>query len=197
MNTINATEKEKSAADAVVRVIQDTEGAESPREWTNLGTMACWHRRYNLGDVQPRETPDEWLKENAPEGSVVLPLYLYDHSGITMSTTPFSCPWDSGQVGFIVGNKDPKVLENYGLTGADDEMIRQRLVAEVKVYDQYMQNDVYAYVLEQHKKCGTCGHEEWEVLDSCCGFYGTDWKENGMADHLGEHVHMLDELEDE
>jgi len=27
-------------------------------------------------------------------------LYLYDHSGITMSTSPFSCPWDSGQVGF-------------------------------------------------------------------------------------------------
>ena len=30
------------------------------------------------------------------EGMVILPLYLYDHSGITMNTTGFSCPWDSG-----------------------------------------------------------------------------------------------------
>ena len=26
------------------------------------------------------------------EGMVILPLYLYDHSGITMNTTGFSCP---------------------------------------------------------------------------------------------------------
>jgi hypothetical protein len=32
---------------------------------------------------------------------VVLPLYLYDHSGLTISTSPFSCRWDSGQVGYI------------------------------------------------------------------------------------------------
>ncbi len=27
-------------------------------------------------------------------------LYLYDHSGITVSTWPVSCQWDSGQAGF-------------------------------------------------------------------------------------------------
>lgn len=35
------------------------------------------------------------------DGMVILPLYLYDHSGITMNTCGFSCPWDSGQVGWI------------------------------------------------------------------------------------------------
>jgi len=36
---------------------------------------------------------------------VILPLYLYDHGGITMSTGAFSCPWDSGQVGWIYAPK--------------------------------------------------------------------------------------------
>ena len=31
------------------RITQD-EYAESPRDWDNLGTMVCFHRRYNLGD---------------------------------------------------------------------------------------------------------------------------------------------------
>lgn len=37
---------------------------------------------------------------------IILPLYLYDHGGITISTRPFSCPWDSGQVGYIYASKD-------------------------------------------------------------------------------------------
>jgi hypothetical protein len=41
-----------------IRVIVDRD-AESPREYDNVGTMACWHRRYKLGDVQPEERPDE------------------------------------------------------------------------------------------------------------------------------------------
>jgi len=43
-----------------------------------------------------------------------LPLYLYDHSGITISTGPFSCPFDSGQVGFIYCSLQ-KARENWVL----------------------------------------------------------------------------------
>lgn len=90
---------------------------QNPREWDNLGTMVCGHRRYNLGDEQAKNTElynswEEWLENEVikPNGSrnnvVVLPLYLYDHSGITMNTTGFSCPWDSGQVGWIYCTKE-------------------------------------------------------------------------------------------
>ena len=44
---------------------------------------------------------------------VILPLYLYDHSGITMNTTGFSCPWDSGQVGWIYADADC-IKKEYG-----------------------------------------------------------------------------------
>ena len=49
---------------------------------------------------------------------VILPLYLYDHSGITMSTSVFSCPWDSGQVGWIYAEKK-KLIEETGYTEAE------------------------------------------------------------------------------
>jgi hypothetical protein len=32
-----------------IQIIPDSD-PESPREWDNLGTMICQHRRYNLGD---------------------------------------------------------------------------------------------------------------------------------------------------
>ena len=102
----------------------------NPREWDNLGTMVCGHRRYDLGDEQAQNIGlysswEEWLENevlipNGGEENVVyLPLYLYDHSGITMNTTGFSCPWDSGQVGWIYATKD-RFREETGYT--EDEL---------------------------------------------------------------------------
>lgn len=54
---------------------------------------------------------DERLLKVISEKYIVLPLYLYDHSGITMNTTGFSCPWDSGQVGWIYASKEDALKE--------------------------------------------------------------------------------------
>ena len=42
-----------------------------------------------------------WMKKGKKSGI----WFIYDHSGITMNTTGFSCPWDSGQVGWIYCSK--------------------------------------------------------------------------------------------
>ena len=47
------------------------------------------------------------------EHYVILPLYLFDHSGISISTGSFHDPWDSGQVGFIYASKE-KAKEGWG-----------------------------------------------------------------------------------
>lgn len=173
-----------------VRVILDTDCQESPRDWDNLGTMICKHSRYDLGDVQIKEdTPEEYFNNTfdilEPEGYdlsdkenerihkwidknlVILPLYLYDHSGITMSTNPFNCPWDSGQVGFIyVSNKD--ILKEWSKKRMSKKLREKAfkcLVAEVTVYDQYLTGQVYGYVV---------GNKEDEHLESCWGFYGEE-----------------------
>ena len=108
-----------------LRIFHD-DTPESPREWDNLGTMVCGHRRYSLGDEEAENTDlysswGEWLANEVfvpnggPDNVVYLPLYLYDHSGITISTSPFNCSWDSGQVGWIYCTKK-RFLEETGYT---------------------------------------------------------------------------------
>lgn len=174
----------------IVKVVQDTDPS-SPREWDNLGVMACWHRRYNLGDVQPKQDPAEWLKENAPEGSIVLPLYLYDHSGITMSVGSFGCQWDSGQVGWIVATPEAirKAFMVKRITKATRAKAEACLKGEVKTYDDFITGNVWGFTIESTHDCGECGskvHED-EHEDSCWGFFGDDLE--GMKGHVDPKHH--------
>ena len=177
----------------IVKVLRD-EDPMSPRDADNLGVMACWHRRYNLGDVQPKQDPQEWLKENAPKGSIVLPLYLYDHSGITMSTGSFGDPWDSGQVGYIVATPE-KIRECYmvkRITKAIRAKAEAVLKQEVQTYDDFITGNVWGYTIESVKNCEscgqkTCGDDEIPVDDSCWGFFGDDL--DGMKAHVDAKYH--------
>ena len=157
---------------ATLEIHQEVE-PQSPRSWDNLGTMLCAHRRYDLGDKHSYELEYLHQIEANKEGKyIVLPLYLYDHSGITMRTTPFSCPWDSGQVGVIFVDKK-KVREEYGwkvITAKRKEQILGYLRGEVETYDQYLRGDVYGF-----RKL-----VDGEEVDSCWGFYGSDHRDSGL-----------------
>ena len=155
--------------------IEQDSSPDSPRTWDNLGTMVCFHKRYNLGDKTDYRSSDydSWdeLKQGIidNEGEVViLPLFLYDHSGITISTTPFSCNWDSGQVGFIFVSKHKIKKE-----GIDETKVLDYLKGEVETYDQYLTGDVWGYRIYEVETC-SMGHEHKTLVDSCWGFYGED-----------------------
>lgn len=177
-----------------IKIVHDS-SPESPREWDNLGTMAYKHSNYTLGEEKISE-PIEWLEEklglqNKGEYSnerlqelearfyqeyVALPLYLYDHSGITISTSSFSCRWDSGKVGYIYLTKK-KVLEECGgkiVTAKLRERVEGYLKGEVETFDQYIRGDIYGFQV----------YEDEEEIDSCYGFYGLDFATNGMTDHI-------------
>lgn len=97
--------------------------------------------------------------------NVVLPVHLYDHSGLTVSTRPFSCPWDSGQVGWIHASRDT-ILEAYGgqkLTRAKLERAQTRLRGEVDEYDHYLRGDCVGFELYKGGK----------MEDSCWGILGS------------------------
>ena len=90
------------------------------RDWDNYTKLICFHGRYNLGDKHEynHNDYDGWdemeqaILRKEKDVVWISPLYLYDHSGITISTSPFSCPWDSGQVGFaIVTKRDIRKLQ--------------------------------------------------------------------------------------
>lgn len=155
---------------------------ESPRTWDNLGTMACWHRHYLLGDVQPKESPEDWLKSNAPPGSVVLRLFLLDHSGLRMSVGDFGDPWDSGQVGWIVctPEKIRKEYSSHRITKKRREQVERILRQEVETYDDYLSGNVWGFVIE--------GGEDLDT-ESCWGFYGTDTTLDAMKQHIPDDLH--------
>lgn len=96
------------------------------------------------------------------DGMVILPLYLYDHSGITMSTTRFSCPWDSGQVGWIYADREMIEKEYGAATPENIEKARRLLLGEVQTYDYYLTGQCYGFQLFK-------GEDE---IDSCWGFLG-------------------------
>jgi hypothetical protein len=160
--------------------IERDDNPENPREWdTHLGTMACKHSRYNLGDegASIDDIPED------DDDAIILPLYLYDHSGITMSTKPFSCSWDSGQVGYIYCTIE-QAIEMLGDRDVTVERITECLKKEVEVYDTYLRGDVYRYVIEEGTGCDCCGNVQWEVVDSCCGFFGYDHKDSGLIESI-------------
>ncbi|RPI56479.1 MAG: hypothetical protein EHM49_00355 [Deltaproteobacteria bacterium] len=168
--------------------------AESPRMWSNLGTMVCFHRRYSLGDVEKiYSSPEEFVLhlarnymnqhiaesdyENLSDRAFItkymklldryiisLPLYLYDHSGITISTAPFNCSWDSGQVGWIFIARE-SVREEFKVQRIGPKLKKKTLAAlrgEVEVYDQFLQGEVYGYAVKD---------SEDKDVDSCWGFF--------------------------
>mgnify|MGYP001602604982 CR=1 FL=1 len=182
-----STATETTRVQRRVRLEQD-ENPESPREWDNLGHMVCWHKRYTLGDEQPKQDPQEWFaqfQEDNP-GALTLPLYLMDHSGISMRTnsTGFqACDpqrWDWGQVGWIVMSR-AQIVKEYGDDGTDGA--RACLAQEVETYDQFLQGDVWVFICEEGAICSH-GDTHWEHVDSCGGFYGRDVRTNGMMEHM-------------
>ena len=150
--------------------IQPDNDAQDPRTNDNLGKMICLHGRYRLGDYEHGMDLEEAKALEArveKEGGVVLPLYLYDHSGITMRTKPFSCPWDSGKVGFIYATAE-MIRANFRVKRVQKcHLDRARLILqeEVNTYDQYLTGDVYGFIVKD---------EEGETLDSCWGFFGRE-----------------------
>lgn len=184
-----------------VRIFQDGT-SESPREWDNLGKMVCFHRRYELGDKTDLKSDDfngwdeleKYLYEEE-NAVMILPLYLYDHSGLRMKVGSFQgllpeghARFDSGQVGFIyVSGKD--IREQYGVKRITPQLrkkVEAILIGEVETYDQYLCNDIYGFELVKITKCDKCESGDEEVTDSCWGFYGSDIKTNGMLEHLDD-----------
>lgn len=137
---------------------------ESPRDWDNLGTMMCSHRRYTLGDEQGDAEDFAELEDVA----LSLPLYLYDHGGISMSVGDFGDPWDSGCVGVIYVTKETlrKEYSVKRITKATLDKARKVLVGEVETYDDFLRGSVYGYIVTS---------PDGESEDSCWGFYGLEY----------------------
>ncbi len=185
----------------IVEIHFDSDTCNPRKEFDHVGKMICWHRNYQLGDKHKHHDTDDLLwdlatdihpdfpsRENVEWGDsvwrdrawaivnkhfVILPLYLYDHSGITMSTGAFSCPWDSGHVGWTYlrlekARKDLFLSKEQPTPVEVRQHALEALESEVEEYDQYLTGQVFGFITYA---LGLDGEKD-EELDSCWGFYG-------------------------
>lgn len=172
----------------ILEIHQDNDSPNPREDWDNAGKMVCFHKRYDLGDSH-NISPDNFenfedMVHNTIENGVYLPIYMYDHSGITIRTTPFDCRWDSGLLGFIYMTAQDIRREFGNANEESRDKALKLLKSEVKTYDTYLRGDVYGFVLYEVVTCNL-GHEHKEEIDSCWGFFGSDHEESGLFEHAG------------
>lgn len=161
---------------------------QSPRENDNLGTMLYNHRRYVLGDDLIKfGSFEEYLDSAnlAAEEVVSLPLYLLDHSGLSISTTDFNDQWDSACVGVIYTTFD-KIKKEYGVSEVDLDLIERVgnvLDSEVSEFNTYLNKEIYGFRL-----CEKTADGQWNEVESGWNFYGSDVSENGMLEYLDTEI---------
>lgn len=115
---------------------------------------------------------------------VFLPVYLYEHGGQTVRTTPFGCQWDSGQIGFVYIERSQAASEFFNgqrLSPKRVAAVEEQLRGTVQLYDDYLTGNVYGFQAVD---------ESGE--DSCYGFYGNPIE--GLSQRVPEWaVPLLDE----
>ena len=188
-------------------VIEQDQFPEDPRSWDNLGTMLCCHREYQLGDCNSNRETEEQLAEICREygksdeeidemtfaeevrfildqdNVCGLPLYITDHSGISMQTYRFDA-WDSSFVGLIFVEKDFYLAQSC----LKDEKnwkakAKKTLESEVEIYNDFLEGNVYQWTLYEPtvvirqsmdgKELSREIDEEGEMVDSMGGFYNS------------------------
>lgn len=146
------------------------EDAESPREWDNLGTIVYHHSRYELGDeriddrIGSVDVADRYYFGSSGES---LYVYLLDHSGLYLSTSPSPAygGWDTSLVG-IIGVTREKIIAEYGDDSPESrERARSVLRGEIATFNQYINGEVYCWTLED---------SEGTIIDSVGGYYDLD-----------------------
>lgn len=108
------------------------------------------------------------IMRRAEKSAIILPVYLYDHSGYALSTGPFSCPWDSGQIGFTYVKLD-KVRHEFSVKRISKKVRQQAidlLKIELNTYDDFINGRCYGFIVED---------EDGDQLNSCWGIYGLDY----------------------
>ena len=138
--------------------------------------------------------PNHDLLALAGKENIILPLFLYDHSGLSISASSFGgrevhAEWDSGQVGWIYATAG-EVKETYGSVSTENmEKAKQCLLSEVKTYDAFLSGQCYGFRL----------YKDGEEIQAGSGYFGflPDIVKELAADFLPEsHKDMVENLKE-
>lgn len=175
-----------------LKIEPDDDPINPVKEYDLAGTMVFFHDRMTLGhphdfknDLMPEDEDGyqdhyedsrsgfmQWMKDNESR-ILAIPVYAYEHGGITIRAGGKGVGWDSfdsGQLGYIYITHD-NIRKEWGKHGkriskAEFAKAEACLIAEVNAYDDYLNGNCYGYrVMDK---------ETGETLDSCGGFLGDE-----------------------
>jgi hypothetical protein len=125
----------------------------------------------DLPDLYNESIRDEWLTQLA-ETEIKFHEFDTSHGNYT-----------------YIAHTTPEMCAKLGVEWAHAQ---EAMEGECKLFQQYAEGDVYGVIVEQWSKecaCEDCEAGEWEQIDSCWGFYGSDPFANGMSEHVDEELH--------
>lgn len=190
MKTINVKYVDTTEVTCNISYCTDS---DSPRDWDNLGKMVLSHKRYNLpnevdlnfDNFDGWDEVEKYLRDEH-DAYIVLPVQMYDHSGVSIYVGNEHDRWDGGQLGFIMAT-GADIRSWFGvkrITKEVKERAIQTLNDEVEAYDQWQRGEIYDFVLED---------KQGNVLDSCCGWYNIQ----DIKDELKEYENITFKLDGE
>jgi hypothetical protein len=133
----------------------DPDYNNDPRQFENMSRFVWAHKKYNL----PQEIDGFQFKNYAGwdeaelalrtefDAAIVLTVWMYDHSGVAFSCSignskanPWSCPWDSGIVGFAVVTNAEQQAAGFSIGECERNLRR-----EVTEYSQWTSGQIYRF----------------------------------------------------
>lgn len=168
--------------DVNILVSHDT---ENPLEWGNA-TLLTAHRRYTFGgdklpfDANSIEEAFDWHLDGkglTRRDVIWLQVYLYDHSGLALSDTPFGDPWDSGQLGYIYESRADIRAEYHvqRISAKREQSVLERLRHTLQLLEHWANGDVYAWEIPALDEYGG-------------GFYGWDHDASGLVEYATDAI---------
>jgi len=200
--TDNVIESARTANGKIVKITIDEYPSDPFNDWDKFSHLVAWHSRYEFGnktDIEQwkhQEDFEQWVKEQ--HGKIlIMPLYLYNHSGISLSveyTYPYNDRWGAGQIGYAYATYQ-EIRENYLIKRITKKTIKKAIElikAEIEAYNQYLSGNVYQAEIYTVEKCDK-GHTHIDIEDSISSIYGDleDIKKT-LPDYFGNEVKNLD-----
>jgi len=104
---------------------------------------------------------------------LIEPISKYEHGAINYYLgDQKKCQFDSGIAGFYIITKD-SLKACYGSKRPKNKTLSKHIKAEIEIYNNWANGEVFGFMLEEIDKREIDGKEfiNKEIIDSCWGFY--------------------------